>query len=479
MGEKPVAVCVAKGTYGASRRLRNEIKRYQQLGKHQNIINIYYQGTTADGRPFMATDIVEPIGFDLEKLKKQYSFARQSVPVFLMVRIISQLVDALKHMHSKSLIHRDLKPGNVLVNEDYHAKLIDMGTCARFGTCESLCAPYMAPELCKGVVQGAEVDCWGVGLILHYIYQDDMMLLSCEGLTKMMPGIPSRKYDMDPKVQQAMMGLLVFEKKNRWTMDTLTNCEWLQTRPTQKSKGLHKPTGSTGDAGRMSLQLYHSFQPMPAVLAVTITSGNHPHLIGVPLGDLHLGKESGVTVLLIKQADGTFENLPRAETKLTCGDCMYFGVPQGKGFSDAVDSLETKLRGGLSVQASLPMNQSSGRFRSILPREAAIESGILVEIPVEFDCFKFPEHIGTQAEIGPKGLDMRKRFGINLVGIERPGNEGEHDVEWFPSGTSIVEPGNLGLVMREPCVDGSSRSTLTDKDLMTLMHKELFAGGCC
>jgi len=277
-------------------------------------------------------------------------------------------------------------------------------------------------------------------------------------------------------VQQAMMGLLMFNKTNRWTMDTLTNCEWLKTLPAQNSRDCREPKGSTGDVGRVSLQLYQSSQPLPTVLAVSITSKNHQHLIGVPLGDLRLGKELGVTVLLIKQATGTFEKLPGAKTKIMCGDWMYFGVPQGEGLSYTVDGLEAKLRGVVSVQAST----NPGRFRSLLSKEEVIESGILVEFAVEFDCFKFPEHIGTQTMIGPNGLDMRKRFGINLVGIERPsGNQGEHAIEWFPSGTSIVEPGHLGLVMREPCVDGSSRPTLTDKDLSPLMQKELFAGGRC
>merc|ERR1711963_576092 len=95
----------------------------------------------------------------------------------------------------------------------------------------------------------------------------------------------------------------------------------------------------------------------------------------------------------------------------------------------------------------------------------------------EFDCFKFPEHIGTHVEIGPIGLDMRKRFGINLEGIERPsGNQDKRDVEWFPSGTSTVEPGNLGLVIREPCADGSSRATLTDQDLVPLMQENSLQG---
>merc|ERR1712008_373196 len=211
----------------------------------------------------------------------------------------------------------------------------------------------------------------------------------------------------------------------------------------------------------------------------------HPHFIKLPLADLRLRKELGVTVLLIKRANGTFEKFPGAETKIMKGDWMYFGVPQGEGFSSAVDGLEAKLRGDetvarsrlssgsadMTVAASMS-SSSAGRFRS-LSKKDVIESGMLVEFTVEFDCFKFPEHIGAEAEIGPNGLDLRKRFGINLVGIERPsGNGGERDVEWFPFGTSTVKPGDLGLVMREPCEDGSSRPTLTDGDLTPLMESE-------
>jgi len=129
------------------------------------------------------------------------------------------------------------------------------------------------------------------------------------------------------------------------------------------------------------------------------------------------------------------------------------------------------------VQRSISRIQSSGCCRASSKKD--IESSNLVEFIVEVVCFKFPEHIGTQAEIGPNGLDLRKRFGVNLVGIERPsGNEGERDVEWFPLGTSTVDPGSPGLVVRKPCADGSSRPTLADEDLAPPpMQKELFARG--
>jgi len=106
------------------------------------------------------------------------------------------------------------------------------------------------------VPQHAEVDCSGVGLILHQVYQREWKLLSRSQPTMMLPGPPLTRYAMDPKVQQTMMGLLMFKKEDRWTMDTLTNCEWLRTVSTQNSKDGHKPMDNTGNAGRVSLQLY-------------------------------------------------------------------------------------------------------------------------------------------------------------------------------------------------------------------------------
>jgi len=478
MGNKAVAVCVAKGGSCGARRIRNEINIFQAVGKHPNIIAMYYNGSTADNMPYLAIEIVQPIGYDLDRLKNQYQFAGQSVPVSLMGRIISQLAEALKHMHAKTLIHRDLKTENVLVNADYHTKLIDMGIVAQFGAQDALRAPYMSPELCEGLPQHAEVDCWGVGLILHQVYQHRWQLLSCRKSeqTKMMPGIPSQKHAMDPKVQQAMHGLLVFKKKDRWTMDALINCDWLNTKNDANSKEWLKATGNSSAEGqRKSLRLFQSSQPAPTALAVNITTKNHSHIIGTQLGDLKLGRELGVTVLLVKRADGAFVTLPAADTTISRGDWMYFGVPQGETFSDAVDGLEARLRGVPDFkQSTSSMNSNeSGRFRPLSKKEV-IDTGNLVEFAVEFDSFVFPDHV-QPSEIGPNGLDMRKRFKLNIVGIERPVDDGNSEIEWFPSATAMVQPGNIGLVMREPSPDGSSRPTLTDQDIDSLMNKDLFS----
>merc|ERR1719362_1941915 len=275
-----------------------EIANFEKIGMHPYVISMYYHGKTHYGDAYVAMELVEPIGYDLDGLKNQYQFAGQSVPVSLIGRIIGQLAEALRHMHGLKLLHRDLKTENVLIDSAYKAKLIDMGICAEFGATDALRAPYLAPELCAGEAQHAEVDCWGVGLILHQVYQHRWQLLSCRKSeqTKMMPGIPSQKHAMDPKVQQAMHGLLVFKKKDRWTMDALINCDWLNTKNDANSKEWLKATGNSSAEGqRKSLRLFQSSQPAPTALAVNITTKNHSHIIGTQLGDLKLGRELGVT----------------------------------------------------------------------------------------------------------------------------------------------------------------------------------------
>merc|ERR1712066_616817 len=98
-----------------------------------------------------------------------------------------------------------------------------------------------------------------------------------------------------------------------------------------------------------------------------------------------------------------------------------------------------------------------------------------------FDCFTFPSHIGNKARLGPPAsdqqnssalaLDMRRRFKLNVAGVLRRGSE---EPEWFPGPSTEVSGGDLGLVVRKPCRDGSTQSTVLDEDLKPLLDKHLF-----
>jgi len=323
----------------------------------------------------------------------------------------------------------------------------------------------------SGQEQGAEVDCWGVGLILHQVYQHRWQLLWVkQGQLQMMPGMPSTKHAMEPNVRQAMDGLLAFDTKQRWTLDTLTERGWVKT-PGENSNEWHRPSPNSVDC-RQTLQLFQSSQPLPTALVVNITAKNHSHLINQPLGNLDLEKKLGVMVLLVRRVNGSFERVLGAETTIERGDWMYFGMPHGQEFARAADGLESLLR--RSDQGVSTESIDSARFRALSKKEV-LNEGKLVEISVEFDCFTFPQHIGEQVEVGPNGINLRNRFGINLVGIERHKENQDAELEWFPHSDATVHPGDFGLVVREPCADGSSRPTLTDEDLKPLMNSELFA----
>lgn len=91
--------------------------------------------------------------------------------------IFYQLANALKYLHSAELIHRDIKPTNILVNETCEAKLCDFGlirSVARDSTKETLIMTekvatrwYRAPEILLGSKNyGKAVDIWSIGCVL-------------------------------------------------------------------------------------------------------------------------------------------------------------------------------------------------------------------------------------------------------------------------------------------------------------------------
>jgi predicted Ser/Thr protein kinase/tetratricopeptide (TPR) repeat protein len=149
---------------------------------HTNIATVY-EIDEADGTVFIAMELVE--GKTLRDL-----VARGPMTVREVVRIASQMADGLARAHQAHVIHRDLKPDNVIVGVDGHAKILDFGlaklleeqagvvhpdlsrlkTISRdmtregriFGT-----AAYMSPEQARGQVVDARSDLFSFGTTLY------------------------------------------------------------------------------------------------------------------------------------------------------------------------------------------------------------------------------------------------------------------------------------------------------------------------
>src|SRR6185369_1936204 len=99
------------------RRFRQERQILAAL-EHPNIAHLIDGGTTADGLPYLVMEYVDGAPID--------EFVR-GLSLDAKLRLFLQLCDAVQHAHRSLVIHRDLKPGNVLVTRDGTLKLLDFG----------------------------------------------------------------------------------------------------------------------------------------------------------------------------------------------------------------------------------------------------------------------------------------------------------------------------------------------------------------
>ena len=112
----------------AERRFQREADTIAQLN-HPNICTIY-EIDRADGRAFIAMECVE--GLNL----KTY-MARNQLSTGAIVEIALQIAAALGSAHAKGIVHRDIKPGNIVVSSEGQVKVLDFGLARRFKTADT------------------------------------------------------------------------------------------------------------------------------------------------------------------------------------------------------------------------------------------------------------------------------------------------------------------------------------------------------
>ncbi len=100
----------------------------------------------------------------------------ESLPPDEAARIAAEVGEALLHAHQRGVVHRDVKPGNILLEPDGRARLVDFGIARTLDeAAERLTMTgtvmgtlrYMAPEQLAGGVIGPKADVWGLGAVLH------------------------------------------------------------------------------------------------------------------------------------------------------------------------------------------------------------------------------------------------------------------------------------------------------------------------
>ncbi|KAM7213364.1 Calcium/calmodulin-dependent protein kinase [Rhypophila decipiens] len=150
------------------------------------------------------------------------------------------LILGIEYLHSQGVVHRDIKPDNLLLTEDNVLKIVDFGVSEMFEKPENMrtakpagSPAFLPPELCvakHGDVDGKAADIWSMGVSLYCLYygrlpfERDGVLDMYEAIKTDKPPIPE---DEDPQFVDLMNRLLEKDPEKRITMDKLREHPWV------------------------------------------------------------------------------------------------------------------------------------------------------------------------------------------------------------------------------------------------------------
>ncbi|XP_056368999.1 maternal embryonic leucine zipper kinase isoform X1 [Oenanthe melanoleuca] len=211
-------------------RVKLEIDAMKDLS-HQHICRLYHVIETPK-KIFMVLEYC-PGGELFDYIIAKDHLSEEEARIFFR-----QIVSAIAYVHSQGYAHRDVKPENLLIDEEHNLKLIDFGLCAKpkggldyhLSTCCGSPA-YAAPELIQGKAYiGSEADIWSMGVLLYALlcgflpFDDDNVMAVYR---KIMRGKYSTPNWLSPTSTMLLDQMLQVDPKKRITVQQLLSHPWL------------------------------------------------------------------------------------------------------------------------------------------------------------------------------------------------------------------------------------------------------------
>ncbi len=215
---------------------------------HPNVVTVYDAGVAA-GHNYLLMELVD--GTDLAKLMRSGDVQPDQA-----LSVVSQICEALQYAHDQGVVHRDIKPGNILLDREGHVKLGDFGLAKLLrsdesmrltGTMQAMGTPqYMAPEQLERPLEvDHRADLYSLGVVLYELLTGELPLGRFEE--------PSKRADVDVELDEVVMKTLEKEPDQRYQSASEVRVEVQRASDAARGDGRGRPRNvSAGAAGRSS-----------------------------------------------------------------------------------------------------------------------------------------------------------------------------------------------------------------------------------
>ncbi len=212
--------------------------------RHENVLQIYYAGQE-ENLYFFAMEYVD--GLNLEQILAGYGQKGELIPHDDLIRIGQAVANALDYAHSKHVIHRDVKPSNILIDKENRVVLADFGLALdqqRGSMGQTFGTPhYIAPEQARHSADALpQSDLYSLGIILYEMLTgvvpfDDpsSMSLALKHMTEPTPPLREQNPALSEAVEAVILRALAKEPQERYAtgaalMEALTDALRAQSK---------------------------------------------------------------------------------------------------------------------------------------------------------------------------------------------------------------------------------------------------------